>query len=296
MTALVRALGVLGFPLGHTLSPLMYDTALTALGLPYRFLAFEVPPERLGAAVEGIRALGIHGVALTIPHKEAVMTHLDDLTETARRIGAVNLVYREEGRLVGHNTDGAGFVRSLREEGGMEPRGGRFLLLGAGGAARGIALELAAGGAAELVIANRTLPRAEALADWVRKSAGSVRARAVPLGGPEVEAAAADADAVVQCTSVGLAGRGGGGEGGGELPLRPDCLRAGQVVVDIVYRPLETPFLRAAGERGARTVGGLGMLVFQGAENFRIWTGHELPVEKVRAAMEASLAEEGGRG
>ncbi|MBI2880431.1 MAG: shikimate dehydrogenase [Candidatus Tectomicrobia bacterium] len=292
MTSLVRALGVLGFPLGHTLSPLMYETALAELGLPYRFLAFEVPPERLGDAVLGIRALGIHGVALTIPHKEAVIAHLDGLTEEARRTGAVNLIFRDKGRLIGHNTDGAGFVRSLREEGDMEPRGRRFLLLGAGGAARGIALELAARGAAELTIANRTVARALALAEWVRKAFGSVRAEGVPLGGREAEAAAGGADAVVQCTPLGLMGH--GGEEGG-LPLAPECLRRGQVVVDIVYRPLETPFLRAARARGARAVGGLGMLVFQGAENFRLWTGRELPVEKVRAAMEAALAAEGGR-
>ena len=267
MPSVERALGVMGFPLGHSLSPLMFDTALAELSLPYRFLAFEVPPERLGDAFLGIRALGIHGVALTIPHKEAV---------------------------VGHNTDGAGFVRSLREEADLDPRGGRFLLLGAGGAARGIASELAAQGARALVIANRTLSRAETLAGWVRKTFDSVDVQAVPLRGGEAERAATMADAVIQCTSLGLIGR--DGEAEGTSPLDPGCLRPGQVVVDIVYRPLETPFLRAAGDRGAKTVGGLGMLVFQGAENFRIWTGAELPVEKVRKEMEAALLGEGGKG
>ncbi len=229
-------------------------------------------------------------MALTIPHKEAVIDHLDGLTESARRIGAVNLVFREGDRLIGHNTDGAGFVRSLREEADLDPQQRRFLLLGAGGAARGIALELAAEGAQTLVIANRTPARAEALADWVRKSFGSVDARPVRLRGGEAEDAAADSDAVIQCTSLGLIGH-----EGETLPLDPGCLRAGQVVVDIVYRPLETPFLRAARGRGAKTVGGLGMLVFQGAENFRIWTGCELPVEKVRRVMEAALLDEGRR-
>ncbi|MFQ5912795.1 MAG: shikimate dehydrogenase [Nitrospinota bacterium] len=293
MTSLERVLGVLGFPLGHSLSPLMYNPALAELELPYRFLAFEVRPEGLRDAMRGIRALGIHGVALTIPHKEAVLTHLDDLTEQARRIGAVNLVFRDGERLIGHNTDGAGFARSLREEGGMDPRGRRFLLLGAGGAARGIALELAAEGAAHLAIANRTLERAGALAEWVRKGFRSVRVQALPLRGGQVKAAAGEADAVIQCTSLGLMG---GGEEEDALPLDPGCLRPGQVVVDIVYRPLEPPFLRAARARGAKTVSGLGMLVFQGAENFRIWTGRELPVERVRAAMEAALASEGPQG
>ena len=294
MPSVERALGVMGFPLGHSLSPLMFDTALAELNLPYRFLAFEVPPERLGDAFLGIRALGIHGVALTIPHKEAVLSHLDELTEAARRIGAVNLVFREGDRLIGHNTDGAGFVRSLREEADLDPRGGRFLLLGAGGAARGIASELAAQGARALIIANRTLSRAQTLAGWVRKTFDSVDVRAVPLRGGEAESAATMADAVIQCTSLGLIRR--DGEAEGSSPLDPGCLRPGQVVVDIVYRPLETPFLRAAGDRGAKTVGGLGMLVFQGAENFRIWTGAELPVEKVRKVMEAALLDEGGKG
>ena len=294
MPSVERALGVMGFPLGHSLSPLMFDTALAELNLPYRFLAFEVPPERLGDAFLGIRALGIHGVALTIPHKEAVVGHLDELTEAARRIGAVNLVFREGDRLVGHNTDGAGFVRSLREEADLDPRGGRFLLLGAGGAARGIASELAAQGARALIIANRTLSRAQTLAGWVRKTFDSVDVQAVPLRGAETESAATMADAVIQCTSLGLIRR--DGEAEGSSPLDPGCLRPGQVVVDIVYRPLETPFLRAAGDRGAKTVGGLGMLVFQGAENFRIWTGAELPVEKVRKVMEAVLLDEGGKG
>lgn len=294
MPSVKRALGVMGFPLGHSLSPLMFDTALAELNLPYRFLAFEVPPERLGDAFLGIRALGIHGVALTIPHKEAVLSHLDELTEAARRIGAVNLVFREGDRLVGHNTDGAGFVRSLREEADLDPRGGRFLLLGAGGAARGIASELAAQGACALIIANRTLSRAQTLAGWIRKRFDSVDVQAVPLRGGEAESAATMADAIIQCTSLGLIRR--DGEAEGSSPLDPGCLRPGQVVVDIVYRPLETPFLRAAGDRGAKTVGGLGMLVFQGAENFRIWTGAELPVEKVRKVMEAVLLDEGGKG
>jgi shikimate dehydrogenase len=291
MTSFEKTLGVLGYPLGHTLSPLMYNTALTDLGLPYRFMAFEVSPDRLKEAIGGIRALGIHGVALTIPHKEAVLLYLDDLTDDARRMGAVNLIFREGDRLLGHNTDGAGFVRSLRKEGGCDPGGKRFLIIGAGGAARGIALELAAQNAARLAIANRTPARAEALAVSVREAFGEVQAESLALSGNGVAIAAQEADVVIQCTSLGLMAR-DPGERCKEtepLPIDPQWLRPGQVVVDIVYRPLETPFLRAARDQGARTIGGLGMLIYQGAENFRYWTGHELPVERVRSVMEAEL-------
>jgi shikimate dehydrogenase len=269
----------------------MYNTALADLGLPYKFMAYEVSPDHLKEAIEGIRALGIHGVALTIPHKEAVLPYLDDLTDDARRMEAVNLIFREGERLIGHNTDGAGFVRSLREEGGCDPDGKCFFLIGAGGAARGIALELAAQKASRVVIANRTPARAEALAASVREAFGAVHAEGLPLSGKGVEIAAKEADVVIQCTSLGLMARDPGArrKETEALPIDPRCLRPGQVVVDIVYRPLETPFLRAAHDQGARTVGGLGMLIYQGAENFRYWTGHELPVERVRSVMEADL-------
>lgn len=293
MSPLEKTLGVLGFPLGHSLSPLMVNTALEELRLPYRLQAFEVRPDGLEDAVRGIRALGIHGVALTIPHKEAIIPFLDELSPDARRFGAVNLIERRGDRLIGHNTDGAGFVRSLREEGGIEPAGSGFLILGAGGGARGIAFELAARGASRLVIANRTLSRAVVLAESIRKTSPSVQVDAVPLDSEEVETAAPSLDAVIQCTSVGLGDYGGEGA---NLPLRPDCLRPEQVVVDIVYRPLFTPFIKAARARGAKVVGGLGMLVFQGAENFRIWTGAEMPIEKVRRVMEAALGGERGGG
>lgn len=290
MLPLEKTLGVLGYPLGHSLSPLMINTALEELKLPYRLLPFEVPPDDLEDAVRGIRALGIHGFALTIPHKEAVIPFLDELSPDAQRAGAVNLVERLGDRLIGHNTDGAGFVRSLREDGGLGVAGCGFLILGAGGAARGIASELASLGASRLVIANRTLRRAISLAESIQKTSNGVQIDVVTLGSQEVEMAAGELDAVIQCTSLGLGGY--GGDGKNISLLRADYIRPNQVVVDIVYRPLNTPFLRAASDRGAKVVGGLGMLVYQGAENFRIWTGAKMPVEKVRWVMEKALAEE----
>ena len=291
---MTRQIGLIGYPLSYSISPAFQQAALDHYSLPVRYLALPAPPEDLSTEVRRLRGEEYLGANVTIPHKERVMPLLDVIDSQAARVGAVNTVVKDRRGLVGHNTDGAGFVRSLREEADLDPRGGRFLLLGAGGAARGIASELAAQGACALIIANRTLSRAQTLAGWIRKSFDSVDVQAVPLRGGEAESAATMADAIIQCTSLGLIRR--DGEAEGSSPLDPGCLRPGQVVVDIVYRPLETPFLRAAGDRGAKTVGGLGMLVFQGAENFRIWTGAELPVEKVRKVMEAVLLDKGGKG
>ena len=288
MPPLPRALGIFGYPLGHSLSPLMYETAIEHLHLSFRFQPYEVHPRDLPAAVQGIRALGIHGICVTIPHKETIPPLLDGLSEEAQRVGAVNLVYREGDRLVGHNTDGIGFIRSLREEGRLDPRGLRALLLGAGGAARAVAAQLSKEGVFSLTIANRTLARGQALAARVGGLSPGLNVQAISLGSRELAQAAVEADLIVNSTSLGLAYSEGGDEG---LPLSPQHIRPGQLVMDLVYNPLETPLLRLAKERGARTLGGLGMLVYQGAENFRIWTGSELPVGLVRLRMEAALKE-----
>ena len=281
-------LGIFGYPLAHSLSPLMYETAIEHLHLSFRFQLYEVRPQDLPAAVQEIRTPGVHGVCVTIPHKETIAPLLDGLSEEAQRVGAVNLVHRDGDRLLGHNTDGIGFLRSLREEGRLDPRDRRVLLLGAGGAARAVASQLSQERVLSLTIANRTLARAQALAAQVEELSPGVKVQAVSLRGPEVAQAAKEADLIVNTTSLGLAHLKGGDDA---LPLSPQHIRPTQVVMDLVYNPLETSLLRLAGERGARTLGGLGMLIYQGAENFRIWTGSELPVELVRPRMEAALKE-----
>ncbi len=279
-----RVVGVFGEPVEHTLSPAMHNRAFAALGLNYVYVAFPVAPARLGEAVRAVRALGLAGVNVTIPHKVAVMDHLDHVEPAAALIGAVNTIVPRDGRLVGTNTDGAGFVRSLQEEAGLTPAGRHFVVLGAGGAARAIAMQLALSGAARITLVNRTPQRAEALADAVARAAAA-RVEALPLEERAVASALAEADALIHTTSVGMAPH-------SDVPpvVPPHLLPPHLLVCDIVYTPRETSLLRAARARGCRVLEGLGMLVYQGAIAFELFTGQPAPAAVMREALEEALA------
>lgn len=259
--------GIFGDPVGHTLSPPMQEAAFRALSMDAVYLPFRVPRPRLAAALAGARAAGFRGLNLTLPLKEAAL-RLVRPTPTARRMGAVNAV--DLRRNLGHNTDGEGALRALLRS-GVEPRGRRVLLLGAGGSARAIAHALAERGAV-VTVANRTPGRARALAREVRGGAVPIRAlaREVPR-----------ADIVVNATPVGM-------EGG--CLVQGSWLRPGQTVFDIVYSPRETELLRRAHRRGARVLGGLEMLVEQGAASLKFWTGREPPVGVMRRAVLGRLS------
>jgi shikimate dehydrogenase len=263
--------GVIGEPIRHSLSPVLHNAAFRALGLDWVFLAFEVPAGDAPAAIEGMRALGIEGLSVTMPHKEAVLPVLDRLSPTAERLGAVNTITRRAGLLVGESTDGPGFIDALRQDDGFEPEGRRCLVLGAGGAARAVVLALADAGAAEVVVANRTVAKAEAA---VALAGAAGRLGTVDDVG--------DADLVVNATPVGM--------GDGAVPLDPKRLAPGQLVVDLVYHPAVTPLVAAARERGATAVNGLGMLIHQAAHAFMLWTGQEPPLEAMSAAALSALA------
>jgi shikimate dehydrogenase len=220
--------------------------------------------------VHGMRALGIEGLSVTMPHKADVVSALDKLSPTAEALGAVNTVTRQGDRLLGENTDGAGFLDALRLDEGFDPAGRRCLVLGAGGAARAVVLALAEAGAADIAVANRTESRAlEAVA-----LAGAV-------GRIGVAADAAEADLIVNATSVGM--------GDGLSPLDPATVSKGQFVVDLVYHPAVTPFVAGARAQGATAVNGLGMLIHQAAHAFRHWTGQEPPLAAMSAAALASM-------
>ena len=285
MTALGRML-IIGHPLGHTLSPLMHNTAFQELGLPYYYEAEDVPPEGLAEAVERFRAEGVVGLSVTIPYKEAILPFLDEVDEEVERLGAANTVVLVEGRFVGTNTDGIGFMRSLKENGGYDPEGRSAVVLGAGGAARAVAAHLALSGADSVVIANRTLSRAERLATDLARAVGRQCFEPLPLEATATAEAIRQADCLINATSVGMAGD-------RRLPVPAALIEPHHVVCDIVYRPLVTPLLEAALARGASTINGLGMLVYQGAEAFRRWTGQEMPIGIVRSTLEAALELEG---
>jgi shikimate dehydrogenase len=264
--------GVIGDPVTHSLSPLLHNAAFDALGIDWVSVAFPVRAGSAAAALTGMRAFEIAGLSITMPHKEQAFAAVDDTTDVARLLGAVNCVSLRDGALVGDSTDGEGFLAALRRAAGFDPDGKRCLVIGAGGAARAVTLALAEAGAAEVVVVNRTPARAETAAA-LAGAAGRVGSR------QDV----AQAELVVQATPLGMAD---GAATRGELPVDPEALHPGQVVAELVYHPLETPFLRAATAHGARGVTGLGMLVHQAALALERWTGLSVPVEAMWAAAE----------
>ncbi|MBI4216496.1 MAG: shikimate dehydrogenase [Chloroflexi bacterium] len=295
---MTKTVGIIGYPLGHSISPAFQQAALNQLGLDIKYEAWETPPERLAWRLGELRRPDCLGGNVTIPHKEAVLSLLDEVDSLARDIGAVNTIVSRGGRLSGYNTDAPGFLRALKEDGGCDPRGKRALLLGAGGAARAVALALAEAGVWSIAIANRTPPRARGLAAALAGRAVDVAA--IAWSTEALREALAACPLVVNCTSLGM--RHGPGEGESPLPAAltrggparrrtprlGDILPKGALFYDLVYNPPMTPFLREAEEAGARILGGLPMLVYQGAESFRLWTGREAPVEvMMRAARHA---------
>jgi len=274
-TARTRVAGVIGDPVRHSLSPALHNAAFAATGIDGVYVAFEVREGDVPAALAGVRALGLLGLSVTMPHKEAVARAVDRLDPEAAALDAVNCVVRDpDGALVGANTDGPGFVASLVVDHGVALDGRRCVVLGAGGAARAVVRSLADAGAGEVVVVNRTAATGE--------RAAALAGRRGRLGTP---ADVAGADVIVNATPVGM------GEGAGRLPCDPDLLRAGQVVADLVYQPLDTALLQAARAAGAVAVDGLGMLVHQAALAFRRWTGVDPPVAAMRAAALEELAQ-----
>lgn len=279
-----RYLGIIGDPIEHTLSPVMHQAALEAQGLNYLYLPFRVSAANLREALDGLKALGFVGVNVTIPHKTAVMPYLDKLTQEAELIGAVNTLHLDHGRWVGYNTDGWGFLRSLQESGEVNPAGARILVFGAGGAARAVTAQLGFAQAKEITIANRNLRRAEALAREMEDKISDVRFRAIDLSPGPVADAMEGAEIIINATPLGM-------EGYATLPLpvKPEWFVPRHRVADLVYHPRETRFLQWAKAAGAHTISGVGMLLYQGVESYRIWTRVDPPVEVMRDALLAQL-------
>ena len=265
--------GIFGHPIGHSISPPMHNAAFQNAGIDALYEAWDTTPDHLAAGVDGLRSAECLGANVTVPHKQAVMEHLDEIDDLATRIGAVNTIVNQSGRLTGTNTDALGFINSLRVEAGTEVRGLRVVLIGAGGAARAAAYALSDENASLITIGNRTAGRAASLAEELQESGAATDA--FGISDSDFLTACQHADLIVNSTSVGMLH----GPAEGQSPIPIEVIRPGCTVYDMVYNPTSTPLLVDAEKAGAQAVGGLPMLVYQGAEAWKLWTGREAPVE-----------------
>ena len=282
LSGATRPYAVLGHPIRHTLSPAMHNAAFQALGRDAVYLAFDVAPERLMQVLPAMAAMGFGGINLTVPLKEVAFRGLADLDPLARRLGAVNTVEILPAGLKGHNTDGRGFLRAIAEAFDFNVAGRALFILGCGGAGRALAITAAAEGAARLVLADLDPARAARVCDEIRGLAPAVVVEIAGFDTASWPHASRTVDLVVQATPLGM-------HANDPSPLPADAFRPGQCAMDLVYMRPETAFTRTATAAGARAVSGLGMLLHQGAESFRIWTGDLPPLAPMRAALEQAV-------
>ncbi len=273
--------GVLGHPVAENPTIVMQEAAFQALNLDWRYLTIEVLPDDLAAAIQGVRAFNMQGINLTIPHKVAVLEHLDEVASDARLMGAVNTVRREGDKLIGENTDGKGFIQSLHLDAETDPAGKHVVILGAGGAARAIGIELALAGTEIITIVNRTESRGKALVNLLNQETNA-KANFVSWKNPYL--LPSGTDILVNATSIGLYP---------DITAKPkidyESIGPEMIVCDVIPNPPRTPFLQEAEARGAKTLDGLGMLVYQGAIGFEMWTGYKAPVEVMHNSLSATF-------
>lgn len=279
--------GLIGDPVGHSISPVFQQAAFDALGIDARYEAWRIPLADLTERVASLRAADMLGANVTVPHKQHVIPLLDELDDAARAAGAVNTIVNRNGRLRGYNTDTTGFIDALQRDLGFDPAGQRVAVLGAGGSARAIVWTLVHAGAANVLVLNRTLERAQELVAEVAPSRGT--AGPLPDDGALEPDTLADRALIVNCTPLGM--RNSPREL--DAPVVAAAIPEGSAVMDIVANPMETPLMRAALTRGCRVLGGLSMLVRQGAGSFQYWTGRPAPLDVMFAAARAAMAERG---
>jgi shikimate dehydrogenase len=275
--------GIFGHPVEHTFSPGMHNAAFAKIKRDACYVPFAVAPSDLERAVRAILPLGICGLNITIPHKETIIPFLDDLTDDARMIGAVNTIEVNQGNLIGHNTDGRGFLRSLSVESRFVPKGKTILMIGSGGAARAVGINLALSGAQTILLCDLDSVKATKLGrDIQNKTATRVK-----VVKPEsLEKHALLAECIINATPLGL-------KPGDPMPISRHFIRKNQLVCDLVYNPLRTPLLQAARSAGAKTLSGIGMLLYQGVIAFEIWTGEKAPVAVMKAALTRQIERRG---
>ncbi|MDP7066523.1 MAG: shikimate dehydrogenase [Acidimicrobiales bacterium] len=269
-TPTTRIAAVIGDPVGHSLSPRLHNAGFEALGLDWMYVACHVPDGQGAEAVEDMRRKGFDGLSVTMPHKAAVAEAVDDLSATAAKLGVVNCVRREGDRLIGENTDGIGFLNGLRVQTNKDVDGLQVVIIGAGGAARSVALTLVENGAT-VGVCNRTSASAEELVELIGGASSVVQQEAI-----------SDAELIINATPLGM-------NKNDPMPFGVDLLRADQCVVDLIYKPNKTNLLIEAESRGLAVLNGLGMLLYQAGEQFRLWTGLEPPINAMADAVGVTL-------
>lgn len=275
--------GLFGYPVSHSISPRIHNAAFRASGLNFCYLAFEVHPRDLKTALAGSGVLGMAGLNITIPHKEEVISFLDEISEEARLIGAVNTISFEGGRSKGFNTDGAGFISALREEKNFSVSAKSVSVIGAGGAGRAIAVQSAREGAARISITDLDDKKARDLSRWVNSRFRNEPASAFKVGAVEAERILGESELVVDATPVGL-------RESDPPSFDPALIASSALVVDLVYNPPRTALLRYVEKRGVEGMNGLGMLVHQAARSWEIWTGRKAPLEVMKDAARSALS------
>lgn len=283
ITGKTSLVGVMGWPVEHSLSPHMHNAAFAALGLDWAYVPLSVRPENLEPALKGLAGLSFKGTNVTIPHKQAVMRYMDELSDAARITGAVNTIQLRDGKFFGYNTDAIGFIHALQEA-RYDPKGMRVAVLGAGGAARAVVFALVRAGADSVIVLNRTAKRGSFLVDDLAAAFPGSSLRFETLTPEALAALDEKVDLVVNSTSVGMHPNVEDSPWSVEVPMPAKI-----IYCDLVYTPLETVFLSHARAAGATTIDGLGMLVHQGAFAFKKWTGHDAPVEVMRQACLSKL-------
>ena len=274
----VNLTGVFGYPIKHTLSPVMHNSAFKALRMPYIYLPFCVKPKECRKLLKLLPALGFKGVNITVPHKKTAFDSVDYLTAEAKIAGAVNTIKVSDNKLFGTSTDGEGLVRSLKEDAGFNIKGKNIIILGAGGAGRSAALYLAVKGVKRIVIANRTKSRALLIVKMIKKQAPGVEAIAIPLKDSEVWKYVCSSGLIINATSIGL--------NSSDKPiLSSNVFRKGIIFYDMIYNPALTSNMKTAKKGGAICFSGIGMLLHQGAISFRFWTGKIPPLKVMKKAL-----------
>ncbi len=275
-----KIVGLIGYPIGHTLSPAMHNRAFEYLDLNYIYLPFPVEKNNLKGALRALPPLGIVGVNVTLPYKGKVLEYLDEVIEEAELTGAVNTILVKSDRLIGYNTDGEGFVTSLKKGTGIDPKGKRVVIIGAGGAARAVSIRLAKEEVEKITLTDIIFNKAQDLASHIEKHISKVETTA--LRGEELEKEIKETDILINATPLGM-------KPDDPLPIDPKLFHPNLLVYDLIYNPPKTKLLSEAEKIGAKTLNGRGMLLYQGALAFTIWTGREAPIEIMARALEEEL-------